>query len=57
MGKKWYQSKTLWVNLVAAVCLFVENQYGYAISPELQAYALIAVNVVLRLVTKDGLAI
>ncbi len=48
-------SKTLWINVIAAVAVFVQSQYGYAVSPELQAYALLAINLSLRTVTKTGL--
>lgn len=54
--KPWYTSKTLWINFIAAVAMFVQNQYGYKIDPSLQAYALVLVNSVLRLVTNEGLS-
>lgn len=53
--KKWYLSKTLYVNLLAAVALFVQNQFGYVIPPEFQAYILILVNLFLRTITKEEL--
>lgn len=53
--KSWYKSRTLWVNLLAAVALFVQNQYGYVLSPETQAYALMIVNMLLRAITKEEL--
>ena len=54
--KPFWSSKTLWVNVLAAVALFVQNQYGYALSPDLQAYILILVNIILRTVTKTGIS-
>ena len=53
--KSWYLSRTLWVNLLAAVAVFVQAQYGYIISPEIQAYVLVALNAFLRVATKDEL--
>ena len=55
MGKKWYTSKTIWVNVVAAVSLFVSSQFGYKISTEVQAGIIAALNVVLRIITKEPL--
>ena len=55
MGKKWYASKTIWVNVVAAVSLFVSSQFGYKISTEVQAGIIAALNVVLRIITKEPL--
>lgn len=55
MGKSWYLSRTLWVNVLAAVALFLQNQYGFVMPPELQAGFLMALNVVLRVITKEGL--
>ena len=45
------------MNILAAVAMFVQNQYGYAVSPELQAYALVILNVVLRAITKKSLSL
>lgn len=55
MGKKWYTSKTIWVNVIAAVSLFVSSQFGYKISTEVQAGIIAAVNVILRIITKEPL--
>lgn len=55
--KKWYLSKTLWVNALAAVAVFVQNQYGYFIPPEYQAYALVVVNMALRAITHQELEV
>ena len=53
--KKWYLSKTLYINVLAAVALFLQNQYGYVLPAEFQAYLLIVINLVLRTITKTGL--
>ena len=56
MVKKWYMSKTLWVNtlMVAGMIaeyLIVEQIY----SPEIHAIAIAVINLGLRIVTKSGL--
>lgn len=56
MGKKWYTSKTIWVNVIAAVSSFVTSQFGYKISVELQAGILMGVNIFLRAITKEPLS-
>jgi len=53
--KKWYLSKVLWVNAIATAAAIVQSQYGYVIPAEFQAYGLIAVNTILRLITKSEL--
>ena len=53
--KHFYQSKTLWVNVIAAVALFLQNQWGYVLPPGAEGYVLIVVNLILRLITKTGL--
>jgi uncharacterized membrane protein len=52
-GKKVYLSKTLWVNLIALVALLAQSFAGFVIDLEAQAAILAAVNVALRLVTKE----
>ncbi len=55
VNKKWYASKTLWVNAIAAVALFVNNQYGFTISADIQVVILAAVNFILRSVTRTNI--
>lgn len=52
-GKKWYESKTLWVNVIIAVVILIQTKYGFVIDPTMQALALSGINVVLRAVTKE----
>jgi hypothetical protein len=52
---KWYYSKTLWANAIAAIAMFIQSTYGYPIDPEIQGYILIAINVILRSITKTEL--
>ena len=52
--KKWYLSKTLWVNVLAVFVLVLQGQFGWIISPETQVVLLGAVNFLLRLITKTN---
>jgi len=51
--KKFWQSKTFYVNLLAILALVAQDQFGFALSAETQVSALAAVNVALRLITKE----
>lgn len=51
--KPWYTSKTLIVNALALVALFIDP-VGLTFSTEEQMAALAVVNMVLRWITKDG---
>ena len=54
--KHWYESKTLWVNLIALAGIILNSQYGIELDAETQAVfatsILAIVNIVLRIVTK-----
>ena len=56
VGKKWYESKTVWVNLVMALGVLVQHKYGFVMSPDMQAMVITGVNLVLRKITKDPIA-
>lgn len=53
--KKFYQSKTFWVNVIATIAIGVQTQTGFVIDPSIQAIVLSVLNTGLRLVTKQGL--
>lgn len=54
--KKWYESKTLWVNFIALIAIVVQTATGKDIVPvEAQAVLLGFVNFILRIVTKDAI--
>ena len=55
LTKKFWQSKTFWVNILATVGIVVQSQTGFIVDPSVQAVALSVVNTGLRLVTKQGL--
>jgi hypothetical protein len=52
-GKEFWLSKTLWVNVLAVVGLFVQTQSGFVFDPTTQAGVLCLVNMGLRLITKE----
>ena len=52
-GKKFYLSKTFWVNIVCAAELGLQMRYGFVIGAELQALALTAINLGLRKITNQ----
>ena len=52
-GKKWYESKTFWANVVMASCVAVQSKYGFVVGPEMQAFLITGINLVLRKITKD----
>jgi hypothetical protein len=56
-GKPWYQSKTIWTNIISAVALFVQIKYGFLISPEYQMLALTVINLVLRAISSKPITI
>lgn len=51
--KKWYTSKTIWVNVVAVIASVVAAKTGYAIPADIQVGILTGLNVILRKVTKS----
>lgn len=56
--KPWYESKTIWVNVLTLVGVVITSVTAW---PELQQYgaqlatALAVVNVLLRLITSEGI--
>ena len=54
--KRWYTSKTLWVNLLAIVALVAQGQFGYILDAEAQSVILAVINLLLRALTKKGLS-
>jgi len=53
--KKFYESKTFWVNIIAMVALIIQAKYGFVVAPEEQVAALAIINLVLRAITKKPL--
>jgi hypothetical protein len=58
MNKKWYMSKTLWVNFLSFVAIGIQVITGNDVfSPEYQAMALAVINAILRAVTSTNLTV
>ena len=56
--KKWYLSKTLWVNVVALVAIIAQSVTGKdVLDPGIQGSILAIINLILRTVTKQPLAL
>lgn len=53
--KTWYLSKTLWLNIIAAVGLLLQTRYGFVMDPEAQTGLLALFNIILRVITKAPL--
>jgi hypothetical protein len=54
--KRWYLSKTLWVNLIAILAISLQGYYGKeVISTDLQAMILGVINIILRSITNKKL--
>jgi hypothetical protein len=52
-GKKFWQSKTLYVNLLAIAGLVAQNYFNYEISANTQVAILAGINTGLRLITDE----
>jgi len=50
--KLWWTSKTFWTNIIVVIAIWLNNEYGMAIDPSVQASILGAVNLILRAITK-----
>lgn len=50
-----WKSKTLWVNVLAAIGLFLSSQYGVNLSAEMVGIILAGINATLRMITKEPL--
>ena len=56
--KPFYQSKTLWLNLLMAIVAFIPPAHEFITSnPEVVSLGFVVINMFLRLVTKDELQI
>ena len=53
MGKKWFESKTIWVNFIAIIGDIVLHVTGNPLPAGVDVLALGIINAILRAVTKD----
>ena len=51
--KKWFKSKMLWVNIIAIASIIVRSEMGYTFTPEVELIILGAINMILRVITKE----
>ncbi len=51
--KKWYLSKTFWVNVIALISVPVRAEYGLMLTPEGEVMLLGLINLALRKLTKE----
>ena len=52
--KKWYASKTLWINILAIIGIIAQQYMKESImTPEFQALLIPVINVFLRAITKE----
>lgn len=51
--KKWYYSKTVWVNLLILAALLLQVQFGFVLDASQQLALLTAINIILRVVTQE----
>lgn len=55
--KRWYKSKTLWVNIIALIASLLQAKYGLVISGELQGVILTLANIALRFETNEKVVV
>jgi len=51
--KKFYQSRTFWVNLLGIGAILVQNYTNFVLPPEFQLYVLGLLNIFLRFDTSE----
>lgn len=56
-SKQWYESKTIWVNLIAVLGVFLSKHFGITITEEQTVTILGVLNIVLRFITKSPVVI
>jgi hypothetical protein len=54
--KPWFTSKTIWVNVFSVVSLIAVRFFGWNLPIEAEGYFIAGVNIVLRFLTKQGIA-
>ena len=58
--KSIFKSKTFWVNILMAAAVIlpeVANMESFKVNPEITALVILVVNVILRAITTDGVAL
>jgi hypothetical protein len=56
MGKKWYTSKIIWVNMISLIAIVLQTIYDKEIlNPSTQLLILSFVNMLLRIITNESI--
>ena len=55
-SKKWYQSRTLWTNIIAVFAVPIAVKFGIEITAEDSVAILALINLALRVITKQPLS-
>lgn len=53
LGKDWWFSKTIWVNVIALIVIIFRDQFGLAITGEESTYILGIINMILRFISHE----
>jgi hypothetical protein len=55
--KPWWQSKTIWINVVALAVLLAGTQLGFEVTAEESGGILVVINLIMRAITGVGLTV
>lgn len=58
MQKNWYESRTIWANIISLMIVIVSDMMGWAEFKDYAPQMLVAVNMmnlILRMITSDGI--
>ena len=55
MRKKWYLSRTVWMNVAALLAAIITEAFGYDVDEKYVALFMTVMNLVLRRVTKEAI--
>lgn len=53
--KKWFTSKTLWINVIAIIAIILQMEMGFVLEAAEEAIILGFINIIVRFLTKKGL--
>jgi len=54
--KKWYKSRTLWLNGMGLIAALLQYKYGMIMSGEIQGMILTILNIIIRFDTDDSIS-
>lgn len=56
MDKKWYYSKTVWVNIISLIVVIINEKTKLnIITPEIEVYLLAFINLILRTISHENI--